>query len=180
MAKKGGNSGGAKGKKGGGGGGKGKKPAAKVHKNKKPSAKVAKQQSKAIAAQQQRKQSSSNSNTNAKASKGSGASSSGGGAKASAGSRLSQMQEEMRRRLDGGKFRMLNEQLYTSTGDKAFSTFQSDPELFDVVRLAGACSHHVIALRPVHLRWRLDTTCCVCVYGCSTTRAFARWRTSGP
>ncbi|TMW55630.1 hypothetical protein Poli38472_010512 [Pythium oligandrum] len=45
---------------------------------------------------------------------------------------LSKMQEEMRRRLDGGKFRMLNEQLYTSTGKEAFKTFQSDPELFDV------------------------------------------------
>ncbi|KAG6584570.1 Ribosomal RNA-processing protein [Phytophthora cinnamomi] len=39
---------------------------------------------------------------------------------------------EMRRKIDGGKFRMLNEQLYTTTGDAAFSTFQSDPELFDV------------------------------------------------
>ncbi|KAF4321504.1 hypothetical protein BBO99_00006691 [Phytophthora kernoviae] len=39
---------------------------------------------------------------------------------------------EMRRRLDGGKFRMLNEQLYTSTGEDSFSTFQEDPELFDV------------------------------------------------
>ncbi|TDH71663.1 hypothetical protein CCR75_001068 [Bremia lactucae] len=39
---------------------------------------------------------------------------------------------EMRRKIDGGKFRMLNEQLYTTTGDAAFSTFQQDPELFDV------------------------------------------------
>ncbi|KAG6963727.1 hypothetical protein JG688_00008023 [Phytophthora aleatoria] len=39
---------------------------------------------------------------------------------------------EMRRKIDGGKFRMLNEQLYTTTGDDAFSTFQGDPELFDV------------------------------------------------
>ncbi|GMF48006.1 unnamed protein product [Phytophthora fragariaefolia] len=39
---------------------------------------------------------------------------------------------EMRRKIDGGKFRMLNEQLYTTTGDSAFSTFQSDPALFDV------------------------------------------------
>lgn len=45
---------------------------------------------------------------------------------------LSEMQAEMRRRLDGGKFRMLNEQLYTSSGDQAFEAFQSDPALFDV------------------------------------------------
>lgn len=46
---------------------------------------------------------------------------------------LSKMQAEMRRRLDGGKFRMLNEQLYTTTGDQAFQSFQMEPELFDVV-----------------------------------------------
>jgi ribosomal RNA-processing protein 8 len=46
---------------------------------------------------------------------------------------LSKMQEQMRKRLDGGKFRMLNEQLYTTTGKNAFETFQEDPELFDVV-----------------------------------------------
>lgn len=45
---------------------------------------------------------------------------------------LSKMQAEMRRKLDGGKFRMLNEQLYTTTGDEAFRTFQDDPALFDV------------------------------------------------
>ena len=39
---------------------------------------------------------------------------------------------EMRRKLDGGKFRMLNEQLYMTTGEESFQTFQSDPELFDV------------------------------------------------
>lgn len=63
-----------------------------------------------------------------------------GGAKASGG--LSKMQEEMRRRLDGGKFRMLNEQLYTTTGDKAFTTFQSEPDLFDVVCLPFHMLHH--------------------------------------
>ncbi|KAI9915065.1 hypothetical protein PsorP6_007014 [Peronosclerospora sorghi] len=38
----------------------------------------------------------------------------------------------MRRKLNGGKFRMLNEQLYTITGEDAFATFQNDPVLFDV------------------------------------------------
>ncbi|KAJ0397356.1 hypothetical protein P43SY_008175 [Pythium insidiosum] len=55
-----------------------------------------------------------------------------GSGKGKALSGLSKMQEEMRRRLDGGKFRMLNEQLYTTTGNEAFKSFQSDPELFDV------------------------------------------------
>ncbi|CEG38178.1 ribosomal rna-processing [Plasmopara halstedii] len=39
---------------------------------------------------------------------------------------------KMRRKIDGGKFRMLNEQLYTTTGTEAYSTYQQDPELFDV------------------------------------------------
>ncbi|OQS03552.1 ribosomal RNA-processing protein [Thraustotheca clavata] len=44
---------------------------------------------------------------------------------------LSAMQEQMKRRLEGGKFRMLNEQLYTTTGTAAFEEFQREPELFD-------------------------------------------------
>ncbi|TYZ61953.1 hypothetical protein PybrP1_000687 [[Pythium] brassicae (nom. inval.)] len=107
---------------------KGKKPSAGGGgKAKKPNAKTAKKLSQTIAAQQQRKPQSHHpppkSQQNAKPSHAS--------AKGPAG-KLSQMQEAMRKRLDGGKFRMLNEQLYTTTGDSAFSTFQSDPELFDV------------------------------------------------
>ncbi|KAI8355373.1 methyltransferase-domain-containing protein [Mortierella sp. GBAus27b] len=37
----------------------------------------------------------------------------------------------MRKTLAGGKFRFLNEQLYTTTGEEAFELFQSKPELFD-------------------------------------------------
>ncbi|KAF0687363.1 Aste57867_20886 [Aphanomyces stellatus] len=44
---------------------------------------------------------------------------------------LSAMQEAMKKRLEGGKFRMLNEQLYTTTGDEAFDSFQAEPDLFD-------------------------------------------------
>lgn len=46
---------------------------------------------------------------------------------------LSKLQQAMRKRLDGSRFRMLNEELYTKTGDAAFQTFQNDPELFDIV-----------------------------------------------
>ncbi|CCI42633.1 unnamed protein product [Albugo candida] len=45
---------------------------------------------------------------------------------------LSKLQQAMRKRLDGSRFRMLNEELYTKTGDDAFQTFQDDPELFDI------------------------------------------------
>ncbi|XP_048534800.1 ribosomal RNA-processing protein 8 isoform X1 [Triticum urartu] len=40
--------------------------------------------------------------------------------------------EKMRARLSGGHFRMLNEKLYTCSGQDAFDYFKNEPELFDV------------------------------------------------
>ncbi|KAK1271531.1 Ribosomal RNA-processing protein 8 [Acorus gramineus] len=40
--------------------------------------------------------------------------------------------EKMRSRLSGGHFRMLNEKLYTCSGNDAFNLFKEDPELFNV------------------------------------------------
>ena len=45
---------------------------------------------------------------------------------------LTSLQERMRAKLEGGKFRMLNEQLYTTTGREAFESFSKDPKLFDI------------------------------------------------
>ncbi|KAG0253842.1 25S rRNA (adenine645-N1)-methyltransferase [Mortierella polycephala] len=45
--------------------------------------------------------------------------------------KLTKLQEHMKKTLAGGKFRFLNEQLYTTTGEEAFGLFQSKPELFD-------------------------------------------------
>ncbi|KAI8604870.1 methyltransferase-domain-containing protein [Dissophora ornata] len=45
--------------------------------------------------------------------------------------KLTKLQEQMKKTLAGGKFRFLNEQLYTTTGEEAFGLFQSKPELFD-------------------------------------------------
>ncbi|MCO5557392.1 hypothetical protein L7F22_010955 [Adiantum nelumboides] len=39
--------------------------------------------------------------------------------------------EKLRSRLSGGQFRMLNEKLYTSSGDEAFRFFKEDPSAFD-------------------------------------------------
>lgn len=122
-------------KKAGGGGGKGKKASAKggkkvSAKGKKLAGKGGKKQQHASEPQQQPQQQNKPRNSNGNNSK---KLSSSNKTKTSAGG-LSNLQEEMRKRLDGGKFRMLNEQLYTTTGAKAFSTFQSEPELFDVVR----------------------------------------------
>lgn len=40
--------------------------------------------------------------------------------------------EKLRLRLSGGHFRMLNEKLYTCSGNEAFDLFKKEPELFDV------------------------------------------------
>lgn len=39
-------------------------------------------------------------------------------------------------RLQGGRFRSLNEFLYTKKGDEAFSKYQEEPQLFDIVSIA--------------------------------------------
>ena len=38
--------------------------------------------------------------------------------------------DQMRSKLSGGRFRMLNQQLYTSRGQEAFDTMQAQPDLF--------------------------------------------------
>ncbi|KAG2659497.1 ribosomal RNA-processing protein 8-like [Panicum virgatum] len=44
----------------------------------------------------------------------------------------SSLLDKMRARLSGGHFRMLNEKLYTCSGQDAFDYFKNDPNLFDV------------------------------------------------
>lgn len=41
--------------------------------------------------------------------------------------------EHFKKQLSGGRFRMLNEQLYTISGEEALKMFQEDPSLFEVV-----------------------------------------------
>ena len=45
---------------------------------------------------------------------------------------LSALQATFKKKLEGAKFRMINEVLYTSRGEKSFDTFQKDPKLFDI------------------------------------------------
>nr|GMC93543.1 ribosomal RNA-processing protein 8 [Ipomoea batatas] len=40
--------------------------------------------------------------------------------------------DKMRARLSGGHFRMINEKLYTCSGDEALNYFKQDPQLFSV------------------------------------------------
>jgi ribosomal RNA-processing protein 8 len=55
-------------------------------------------------------------------------SSSSGG---SSSSRLSALQQKFKAKLEGSRFRIINEKLYTSTGDEALSDFKNDPDQFD-------------------------------------------------
>lgn len=45
--------------------------------------------------------------------------------------KLSALQEQMKAKLEGGRFRFINQKLYTSEGREAFALFQKQPELFD-------------------------------------------------
>ncbi|RLN48010.1 hypothetical protein BBJ28_00000396 [Nothophytophthora sp. Chile5] len=96
--------------------------------------------------------------------------------KLSAGDRLA----EMRRRLDGGKFRMLNEQLYTTTGKDAFVTFQADPELFDVYHQGfreqadkwpvNPLDTFIDYVKYVCLQWERHPKAVVADFGCGDAR----------
>ncbi|KAK1319956.1 Ribosomal RNA-processing protein 8 [Acorus calamus] len=55
-----------------------------------------------------------------------------GAAAAAASNPSASLFEKMRSRLSGGHFRMLNEKLYTCSGNDAFNLFKEDPELFNV------------------------------------------------
>lgn len=48
--------------------------------------------------------------------------------------------DQMRSKLSGGRFRMLNEQLYTAPGQEAFETMQGDPALFEQYHEVSHCS----------------------------------------
>ena len=50
--------------------------------------------------------------------------------------------EQMRSKLSGGRFRMLNEQLYTSEGEDAFNMMQGQPDLFEQYHEVRMSSDH--------------------------------------
>ena len=47
---------------------------------------------------------------------------------------LSALQQKFQKQLEGARFRSINETLYTSTGEHAFTEFSNDPSLFEAVR----------------------------------------------
>ena len=50
---------------------------------------------------------------------------------AQAGAKSSSFMNKMRAKLSGGQFRMLNEKLYTTTGDEGLDLVKNAPELFE-------------------------------------------------
>jgi len=46
--------------------------------------------------------------------------------------KLSALQQKMKAKLEGAKFRMINEKLYTSSSQASFQEFQDNPSLFEV------------------------------------------------
>lgn len=45
---------------------------------------------------------------------------------------LSALQQKFAKKLEGSRFRTINEKLYTTSGNESFSEFQAHPELFEV------------------------------------------------
>jgi ribosomal RNA-processing protein 8 len=58
--------------------------------------------------------------------------------------KLSKLQESMKRKLEGARFRMINEDLYTKDSHLSFNQFTKDPTLFDVYHLGFREQVHVI------------------------------------
>ena len=53
--------------------------------------------------------------------------------------------EQMRSKLSGGRFRMLNEQLYTSQGEDAYNMMQGQPDLFEQYHEVKITTHFMIS-----------------------------------
>lgn len=47
--------------------------------------------------------------------------------------KLTALQQKFKQKLEGGRFRYINEKLYTNSSGNALTDFQKDPSLFDVV-----------------------------------------------
>ncbi|OLL26240.1 25S rRNA (adenine(645)-N(1))-methyltransferase [Neolecta irregularis DAH-3] len=62
---------------------------------------------------------------------------------------LSSLQSKMKNKLSGARFRWINEKLYTTTGDQAYSLFKSNPEMFDEYHLGFRHQVHSWPTNPV-------------------------------
>ncbi|CAI9763175.1 unnamed protein product [Fraxinus pennsylvanica] len=82
--------------------------------------------------------------------------------------------DKMKARLSGGYFRMINEKLYTCTGDEALDYFKEDPALFNVYH-AGyqeQMSHWPEQPNDIIIKWIKDHSPSLVVadFGCGDSR----------
>ncbi|CAI9111466.1 OLC1v1011691C1 [Oldenlandia corymbosa var. corymbosa] len=80
----------------------------------------------------------------------------------------------MRARLSGGHFRMINEKLYTCSGEEALNYFKDDPALFDVYHTGYQEQMSHWPQQPVNIitKWLKDRSPCLVVadFGCGDAR----------
>ncbi|XVF16335.1 hypothetical protein REPUB_Repub10bG0022600 [Reevesia pubescens] len=81
---------------------------------------------------------------------------------------------QMRARLAGGHFRMLNEKLYTCTGKEALDYFKEDPKLFDMYHTGYQEQMSHWPEQPVNIiiKWLMDHSSSLIVadFGCGDAR----------
>ncbi|KAK1411870.1 hypothetical protein QVD17_32685 [Tagetes erecta] len=82
--------------------------------------------------------------------------------------------EKMKAKLSGGHFRMLNEKLYTCSGDEAFKYFKEDPSLFDMYHTGYQEQMSRWPEQPVNIiiKWLKDhnSSLIVADFGCGDAR----------
>ncbi|XP_050221044.1 ribosomal RNA-processing protein 8 [Mercurialis annua] len=82
--------------------------------------------------------------------------------------------EKMRARLSGGHFRMLNEKLYTCTGEEALNYFEQDPSLFNMYHAGYQEQMSNWPEQPVNIiiSWLKDRSSSLVVadFGCGDAR----------
>lgn len=69
--------------------------------------------------------------------------------------------EQMRSKLSGGRFRMLNEQLYTTEGQHAYHMMQAQPDLYQQYHEVCTCP---TCLSTCFVHSGLNTTPCRCIH----------------
>ncbi|KAF6137121.1 hypothetical protein GIB67_030885 [Kingdonia uniflora] len=94
--------------------------------------------------------------------------------KRSGGGRDSSFLDKMRAKLSGGHFRMINEKLYTCSGNEAFKYFEDDPSLFNTYHTGYQEQMSHWPEQPVNIiiKWLKghDTSLIVADFGCGDAR----------
>jgi ribosomal RNA-processing protein 8 len=89
-------------------------------------------------------------------------------------SQLSSLQEQFKRKLEGARFRSINEELYSTSSESAFQDFQQNPEKFDIYHRGYREQAAVWPVNPLDgiINWirRSYRTAVVADMGCGDAR----------